>query len=184
MEDAASGAQYTLDDFICFLCLVWQFLEIKLNSVFDTDFAVFTLLLVISFITICLLPFHVCYLQARIQIAKTLYNILISPFGLVRFRHFFLADVITSMTSSLENTATITCYFATGDFETGTKVSNLKQECSALYDYKILMSFLPYWFRFAQCLHKYNETRLKAHLINAGKYFSDLCVPFAALWLI
>jgi len=88
------------------------------------------------------------------------------------------------MVSSLENTATITCYFATGDFETSTRVSNLKEECTALYDYKILMGFLPYWFRFAQCLHKYNETRLKAHLINAGKYFSDLCVPFAALWLI
>jgi len=47
---------------IWFFCLVWQFLEIKLNTVFDTDFAIFTLLLVVSFIAICLLPFHVCYL--------------------------------------------------------------------------------------------------------------------------
>ena len=46
------------------------------------------------------------------------------------------------------------------------------------------MGFLPYWFRFAQCLHKYHESRMRPHLVNAGKYFSDLCVPFAALWLV
>ena len=46
------------------------------------------------------------------------------------------------------------------------------------------MGFIPYWFRFAQCLNKYHDSRLKNHLINAGKYFSDLCVPFAALWLV
>ena len=112
--------------FIWFFCLVWQFLQIKLNEVFDTDLPIFTILLVISFLTICCLPFHVCYLRGRVQVAKTLFNIFISPFGKVRFRHFFLADVITSMTASLENTATITCYFATGDFETSTVVSDLK----------------------------------------------------------
>ena len=170
--------------FIWFFCLVWQFLQIKLNEVFDTDLPIFTILLVISFLTICCLPFHVCYLRGRIQVAKTLFNIFISPFGKVRFRHFFLADVITSMTASLENTATITCYFATGDFETSTAVSDLKGQCLALYDYKILMGFLPYWFRFAQCLNKYHDSGLKNHLINAGKYFSDLCVPFAALYLV
>ena len=46
------------------------------------------------------------------------------------------------------------------------------------------MGFLPYWFRFAQCLNKYHDSGLKNHLINAGKYFSDLCVPFAALYLV
>ena len=81
--------------------------------------------------------------------AKTLLNILISPFGKVRFRHFFLADVLTSMVSSIQNTAVIMCYFKTGDFETSTVVDDLKGSCPALYDYKILMGFIPYWFRFA-----------------------------------
>ena len=80
----------------------------------------------VLFLGLCLMPIHCFYLRGRIQLAKTLWNVLISPVGKVRFRHFFLADVITSMTASLENTATITCYFATGDFETSTAVSDLK----------------------------------------------------------
>ena len=156
-------------------------MQVKLNLVYSSDFPFFTLLLLISFLLICLLPLHVGYLQARIQVAKTLFNILISPFGKVRFRHFFLADVLTSMVSSLQNTAVIMCYFKTGDFETSTKVSDLLGACPVLYDYKILMGFIPYWFRFAQCLNKWYNTGLKVHLINAGKYFSDLCVPFVGL---
>ena len=156
-------------------------MQVKLNLVYNSDFPFFTLLLLISFLLICLLPLHVGYLQARIQVSKTLFNILISPFGKVRFRHFFLADVLTSMVSSLQNTAVIMCYFKTGDFETSTKVSDLQGACPVLYDYKIMMGFLPYWFRFAQCLNKWYNTGLKVHLINAGKYFSDLCVPLVGL---
>ena len=127
------------------------------------------------------MPFHLFYFKIRWEIAKTLWHIMICPFGLVRFRHFFLADVLTSMVSSLQNTAIITCYFKTGSFETATTVDDLKSICPILYDYKIFMGFLPYWFRFLQCLHRYNETRLKAHLVNAGKYFSDLLVPLVGL---
>ena len=36
---------------------------------------------------------------------------------------------------------------------------------------------LPYWFRFAQCLKKFYETRMRAHLLNAGKYFVSLMIP-------
>lgn len=43
---------------------------------------------------------------------------------------------------------------------------------------------MPYWFRFAQCLNKYREKPLKAHLRNAGKYFVSMCVPLASLWVV
>ena len=36
---------------------------------------------------------------------------------------------------------------------------------------------LPYWFRFAQCLNKFYFTRVKAHLVNSGKYFVSLMIP-------
>jgi len=129
----------------------------------------------------CLLPCHIFYRQARIEIAKTLWNILISPFGKVRFRHFFMADVLTSMTHSLQDTAIIACYLKTGDFRTSKNVDDLAAVCPALYDYKIIWGFLPYWFRFGQCLHRYKESGLKANLVNAGKYFSDLLVPLVGL---
>ena len=44
------------------------------------------------------------------------------------------------------------------------------------------MGFLPYWWRFLQCLNKRHYTKQNVHLINAGKYFSDLLIPLAALW--
>jgi len=47
----------------------------------------------------------------------------------------------------------------------------------------IVISFLPLWFRFAQCLSKYRETKLSAHFINAGKYLIALFVPLFALWV-
>jgi hypothetical protein len=43
------------------------------------------------------------------------------------------------------------------------------------------MGFIPYWFRFLQCLNKRYYTGSYLHLLNAGKYFSDMLVPLAAL---
>jgi hypothetical protein len=46
----------------------------------------------------------------------------------------------------------------------------------------ILVSILPFWWRFWQCINKFYFTGLKAHLINAGKYFSKLVPPFILLF--
>jgi hypothetical protein len=75
-------------------CLTFQVAYIKFV---DNDLAVFTLICILSFIVICCQPFHCFYMRARKQVLKTLWQIVISPFGIVRFRHFFLADVVTSM---------------------------------------------------------------------------------------
>jgi hypothetical protein len=45
----------------------------------------------------------------------------------------------------------------------------------------IWCGFCPYWFRCGQCLNKYYYSGVKAHLLNAGKYFSKLVVPFFLL---
>lgn len=61
----------------------------------------FSIILLVSFVIMCLMPFHFFYLRGRVQLAKTLWHIVIQPFGKVRFRHFFLADIITSMTGPI-----------------------------------------------------------------------------------
>jgi hypothetical protein len=45
----------------------------------------------------------------------------------------------------------------------------------------IFCGFCPYWFRCGQCLNKWYYSGVKAHLVNAGKYFSKLVVPFFLL---
>ena len=95
-----------------FTCLVWQILQIKHQDMFPQQYPYFTFALVVFFVLMCCLPIHACYLKGRIELAKASWNILISPFGQVRFRHFFLADIITSMTACLETTATMGCFMA------------------------------------------------------------------------
>jgi hypothetical protein len=168
--------------FIWLMCFVWQTAKIKL-SLFDNTYATFTLILLLSFILLCVSPFNCVYRSARTQLLITMGHILVSPFGLVRFRHFFFADVLTSITKPLQETMIIYCYFAgpQKDWKYSEEV-NLKQECIGAQKIYTLLAFLPYWFRFAQCLNKYHDTKNGWHLVNAGKYFSDLMVPFTQLW--
>jgi hypothetical protein len=43
-----------------------------------------------------------------------------------------------------------------------------------MQNYNYAIAFVPYWFRFLQCLNKYYYTRVKPHLFNAGKYFFSM----------
>ena len=48
--------------------------------------------------------------------------------------------------------------------------------------YTTVMSFLPFWWRFWQCINKHHHTGLRVHLINAGKYFSKMVPPFIVVF--
>jgi hypothetical protein len=169
--------------FMWVFCFVWQTVKVKLELGFFDDWATFTLLCLLLFLVSCIQPFNIFYRSTRYQILCSLGHILISPFGLVRFRHFFLADVLTSIITPLQETMIIYCYFAGPEhnWRYSTKV-DFSQECVPAHKIYTTIAFLPYWFRLAQCLRKHHDTEQKIHLINAGKYFSDCCVPLAALW--
>jgi len=75
---------------------------VKLSPQFDdSTVQYFSIAVFVLFFSLCLMPVHCFYFRGRVELAKTLWHILISPFGKVRFRHFFLADIITSMTGPL-----------------------------------------------------------------------------------
>lgn len=129
---------------------MWQTAKIKLEIGFFDDYATFTLICLLMFLVACLAPFRIFYASTRLQILYTLGHIVVSPFGLVRFRHFFLADVITSITTPLQETMIIYCYFAgpQENWKNATKV-NFNEECVPAHKIYTLLAFLPYWFRFA-----------------------------------
>ena len=108
------------------------------------------------------MPIHCFYLKARIKLAKTMGQIIISPFGVVRFRHFFLADVLTSMISPIQDLAIIGCFYLDGDgrWKRSEKV-NFENECGAGHSIYIALGFIPYWWRFAQCLKKVYDDKKK-----------------------
>ena len=70
---------------------------IKMSKIFDSAMAGFTIGVLITFFILMFNPFRYLFKTELLLMRNTLYNILISPFGLVRFKHFFLADIFTSM---------------------------------------------------------------------------------------
>jgi len=88
----------------------------KLEYIFKHPAAWGAISLIIIFIIMCMLPFHVFYLRSRLEVLKTLGHILISPFGPVKFKDFFLADIITSMVPTLRDFIMLTFFFASGQW--------------------------------------------------------------------
>ena len=73
----------------------------------------FSLMLFLSTLTILLMPFNMFYRHFRFELIYSFYQTIISPFGYVRFKDFFLGDILTSMTKPLIDVAFIQCYFFT-----------------------------------------------------------------------
>ena len=67
------------------------------------------------------------------------------------------------------------CYYA---FEVEWHGSNRAEVCTlSKYGIRSIFSVLPAWFRFAQCLRRYRDTKLAfPHLVNAGKYSTTFFV--------
>ena len=86
------------------------------------------------------------YLKARKSLLSVLLNIFISPFGKVKFRHFFFANIITSFTLPLKDLGNVGCYFVRGLWEESEEPNNAN--CPHLENYRMGIAFVPYWFRF------------------------------------
>ena len=136
--------------FIWFACMVYSIGMIEMHETNPIKLQISTILCLVTFIVICISPFHCFYRRTRKHIVKSLWNILISPFGLVRFRHFFLADVLTSIITPLQMTGIIYCFYLgePQDWRVPQKPSHDKNTCRAANGYYIAMAFIPYWFRF------------------------------------
>ena len=126
-------------------CFLGQIFIIKLAYVFPYPVAAFSLLLLVLFVVLCFAPFHCFYMRARKELMVVLYNIFISPFGIVRFKHFFLADIITSFDIPLKDLGYIACfYFSDLWFESSAPNTN---DIVGLKWYVCIVALLPFWFR-------------------------------------
>ena len=124
------------------------------------------LFLALFFILMCFNPMDCFYRQARKELAWALLQVLFAPFGTVRFRDFFLADVITSMTTPLKDMGFIVLHLGTIDGRRD------KFQKEYLGGYLAVISFAPFWWRFWQCLHKAYKSKNYWQVVNAGKYMS------------
>ena len=66
-----------------------------------------------------------------------------APFGRVRFRDFFMADLCSSMVVSINDSAFVVAYFASGNF-----IKMLPAEKTQfLYAWGVFSQSFPFWLR-------------------------------------
>ncbi|XP_032240042.2 xenotropic and polytropic retrovirus receptor 1 isoform X2 [Nematostella vectensis] len=125
-------------------------------------------------------PFRCCYFKARFWLLKVLYRIVTAPFHHVGFADFWLADQLNSLVVALLDFEYIICFYSY-DWHLKTSKEHVCQ--TNIYGIRPLVACLPAWFRFAQCIRRYRDTKLVfPHLVNAGKYSTSfLVVVFSTL---
>ncbi|XP_064457548.1 solute carrier family 53 member 1-like [Ornithodoros turicata] len=143
--------------------------------------------------------------QARFWLLRVLGRIFAAPFFYVGFADFWLADQLNSLVPVFIDAQYFVCFYAT-DFqwmENSDAARCMNKPLNLAL--RPVLACLPAWFRFAQCLRRFRDTREAfPHLANAGKYsttffvviFSTLCNvyrdkypsssanPFFILWIL
>ena len=72
-----------------------------------------SLLFIVSILLILINPFNLMNRNFRYELIYTFYNTIVAPFGYVRFKDFFLGDILTSMVKPMIDMMFISCYFTT-----------------------------------------------------------------------
>jgi len=113
--------------------------------------------------------------DARFWSLKVIVRIFLAPGFYVGFADFWLADQMNSLVQAMKDFQFLVCFYIqrlrSGDWE-NVDVG----ECgSGGWWLVAVVGLLPAWFRFAQCLRRYRDTKEAfPHLVNAGKYSSTM----------
>jgi hypothetical protein len=154
-------------------CLLGQLFITKMDRLFIVPIAAFTLGAFVLMVSVCLIPWHCFYLTARLEMLKTLVEVLISPFTVVTFKHFIVADILTSFVNPLKDLGATGCFFINGLWrDSSLPLASDPQSCPGLKTYDYIVMFIPFWIRLAQSLRRYRDNKLKWNLVNAAKYVS------------
>jgi len=121
--------------------------------------------------------------DARFWSLKVVFRIFMAPFFYVGFADFWLADQMNSLGQALKDFQFLLCFYI-NRLSDGNWSALKVEECGFGGWWLVaLVSSLPAWFRFAQCIRRYRDTKEAfPHLVNAGKYSSTLfTVVFSSL---
>lgn len=120
-------------------------------------------------------PFKFFYHKARMWLLRILFFIVTAPFHHVGFADFWLADQLNSLATVLLDFEYLVCYYS---FEVSWWGESTSGVCNLNRNgVRAVISCLPAWFRFAQCLRRYRDTKyIFPHIVNAGKYSTTFFV--------
>ena len=120
--------------------------------------------------------------EARFWFLKVFLRILLAPFFYVGFADFWLADQLNSLAQALKDFQYLICFYLTPDSMDAAWETASNEQCAAKSWWLVaVISCLPAWFRFAQCIRRYRDTGEGfPHLVNAGKYSTTFIKVFFA----
>ncbi|KAF9433619.1 hypothetical protein BGZ76_009203 [Entomortierella beljakovae] len=136
--------------------------------------AYWPLVSIIAMAAILFCPLPIARFSSRRWFLSSICRIIASGYYRVEFRDFFLADEMNSLTYSIEQFEFAICAYShkwNNDFGLTCVTKNIW--------FTPFLIALPAWFRFLQCLRRYNDTHeWFPHLVNAGKYSASLITIF------
>ncbi|XP_063729552.1 xenotropic and polytropic retrovirus receptor 1 homolog [Symsagittifera roscoffensis] len=126
------------------------------------------------FVLILFFPVPIFKKSARFWLLKYLFRVITAPYFFVTFPDFWLADQLNSLRKVILDFEYFVCFYA---FELDWKSDGYSDGyenhvCNSdSYGLRTVLSMLPAWFRFAQCLRRYQSTKkCFPHIVNSGKY--------------
>ena len=117
--------------------------------------------------------------DARFWFLRVAPRIVLAPFFYVGFADFWLADQLNSLGQALKDFQFLLCFYISGETmdDDWDKADSLGYCSSSAWWLVALVACLPAWFRFAQCIRRYRDTKEAfPHLVNAGKYSTTFFV--------
>jgi hypothetical protein len=166
-----------------FLFVLWflSFTGFILSSYYDFHPFIQPLGFVILILLFLFNPTHTLYHHARFWFLKTLGRIICAPFYRVGFADFWLGDQLTSLELIFFDIEYFVCFYVydVGWWPIHSSSATRGFLCHGWPQVLLqtALMILPSWFRFAQCLRRYRDTKQKfPHLVNAGKYASGFFV--------
>ncbi|XP_071444301.1 solute carrier family 53 member 1-like [Hetaerina americana] len=113
---------------------------------------------------------------ARFWVLRVMGRVILAPFFYVGFADFWVADQLNSLVPVLLDFQYLVCFYVTdpGNLMEAGDTSKCVAKSAA---WRPFVACLPAWFRFAQCLRRYRDTKEAfPHLLNAGKYSTTFFV--------
>jgi hypothetical protein len=115
-------------------------------------------------------------LKIRVPMWHTIWEVVTAPMNAPSFFHGYVGDIFTSMVKVFQDMLWTICFIFSGDWmiSEDTELATAHQwSRTNTYAHILipLLTLLPLWFRFNQCLRRYADTGNRfPHLANAFKY--------------
>jgi len=155
------------------LWIIWMIFVITLylhSYLNNADPFTFPAVLILTMVAILFCPFNVLLRSARAWILKTTWRIICAPFYDVKFADFWLGDQLVSMAQIFKDLEFSSCFFMAKYGDGVSTVTDLNNCLSNSSLPAIVAGGLPSWYRAAQCVRRFRDTKALPHLANTLKY--------------